>query len=371
MASIRKRSNRPNKPWQARYRDLDGVEHSQHFTRKIDAERFLTNIEHAKLSNTYVSPADGLVTFKEAAEAWRAVQVQHRPSTAAHVETQLRRHAYPFLGDRPIGRVRPSEIQAWVSSRAQVLAPGTVEVAYRYVAAVFKAAVADRRIASSPCVGIKLPRIEHVKVTPLTLFEVERLIGTIPDRYRALVVLGAGTGLRQGEAFGVTADRVDFLRRSLTIDRQLLLMPGGEPRFGPPKTNASNRTVPLPDLVLDALSAHMAAYPVGPDGLIFTNDDGVAVRRTRFSEVWRPAVVAAELPAGTTFHSLRHHYASLLIRHGESVKTVQARLGHASATQTLDTYAHLWPDSDDRTRAAVDDAWRAAPADLTRTNVER
>ena len=53
-------------------------------------------------------------------------------------------------------------------------------------------------------------------------------------------------------------------------------------------------------------------------------------------------------------HLLRHYYASLLIRHGESVKTVQARLGHASATETLDTYAHLWPDSEDRTREAVD-----------------
>ena len=53
-------------------------------------------------------------------------------------------------------------------------------------------------------------------------------------------------------------------------------------------------------------------------------------------------------------HALRHFYASLLIRHGESVKTVQARLGHASAAETLDTYSHLWPDSDDRTRAAVD-----------------
>ena len=53
-------------------------------------------------------------------------------------------------------------------------------------------------------------------------------------------------------------------------------------------------------------------------------------------------------------HALRHYYASLLIRYGESVKTVQARLGHASAAETLDTYTHLWPDSDDRTRAAID-----------------
>ncbi|WP_237394365.1 tyrosine-type recombinase/integrase [Mycobacterium paraintracellulare] len=69
---------------------------------------------------------------------------------------------------------------------------------------------------------------------------------------------------------------------------------------------------------------------------------------------WRPAVAEAKLPAGTGFHALRHYYASLLIRHGESVKTVQARLGHASAVETLDTYSHLWPDSDDRTRDAID-----------------
>jgi integrase len=51
---------------------------------------------------------------------------------------------------------------------------------------------------------------------------------------------------------------------------------------------------------------------------------------------------------------MRHYYASLLIRHNESVKVVQARLGHASAAETLDTYSHLWPDSDDRTRDAID-----------------
>jgi integrase len=56
-----------------------------------------------------------------------------------------------------------------------------------------------------------------------------------------------------------------------------------------------------------------------------------------------------------TFHDLRHDYASLLIRHGESVKVVQKRLGHESAVETLDTYSHLWPDSEDRTREAVDE----------------
>jgi integrase len=77
------------------------------------------------------------------------------------------------------------------------------------------------------------------------------------------------------------------------------------------------------------------------------------LRRTRFSSIWRPAAAAGR-GAEVTFHDLRHYYASLLIQHGESIKVVQRRLGHKSAVETLDTYSHLWPDSEDQTRKAVD-----------------
>jgi integrase len=110
--------------------------------------------------------------------------------------------------------------------------------------------------------------------------------------------------------------------------------------------------VPLPQVVVDALAPTSLAWPA--DECVFTTELAAPIRRTAFSErVWRPAVKRAGL-GGVTLHALRHFYASLLIRHGESVKTGQARLGHASAAETLDTYSHPWPDSDDRTRAAVD-----------------
>ena len=96
-------------------------------------------------------------------------------------------------------------------------------------------------------------------------------------------------------------------------------------------------------------AAHLAAFPVGPEGLVLTNQKGEDIRRGRFNEVWHRAIADADLPPGPHFHDLRHYDASLLIRHGESVKVVQARLGHASATDARH-YAHLWPDSEDRTR---------------------
>jgi integrase len=190
----------------------------------------------------------------------------------------------------------------------------------------------------------------------------------VPERYRALVTLAAGTGLRQGEAFGLTVDRIDFLRRQLIVDRQLITMPDRAPYLRPPKTQASVRLVPLPQVVVDAPAAHLSAWPAVE--LVFTTELGAPIRRTAFSErVWRPAVKRAGL-SGATLHALRHFYASLLIRHGESVKTVQARLGHASAAETLDTYSHLWPDSDDRTRAAVDSVLGVV-ADAPRDSVGR
>ena len=138
------------------------------------------------------------------------------------------------------------------------------------------------------------------------------------------------------------------------VDRQLVTVTGRPSFLTAPKTAASVRTIPLPQVVLDAVAAHLGAFPPLGDGFVFVTDARNPIRRTAFGDVWRAAVKAAGAPAGTGFHELRHFYASLLIRHGESVKTVQARLGHASASETLDTYSHLWPDSDDRTRTAVD-----------------
>ncbi|MGX5653172.1 tyrosine-type recombinase/integrase [Geodermatophilus nigrescens] len=350
MASI---SRRPNGTWQARYRATPGgPQRSRVFARKVDAQRWLDEVRASIVTGQYVDPAAGRQTVREYAEQWRAAQV-HRPTTAAHVETMLRRHVYPSLGDKQLSAVLPSDVQALVKRLSKTLAPGTVGVIHRILSAVFKAAVRDRRIIASPCTGTRLPKVHKQRIEPLSVEAVRAMTDAVPERYRALITLAAGTGLRQGEALGLTVDRIDFLRRQLTVDRQLVTMPDRPPYLAPPKTQASVRVVPLPQVVVDALAAHLARWP--SDGFVFTTDLGNPIRRTAFSAtVWRPAVRAAGLDDTVTFHGLRHFYASLLIRHGESIKTVQARLGHASAAETLDTYSHLWPDSDDRTRAAVD-----------------
>lgn len=336
--------------WIARYVDDEGREQTKSFDRKVDAQRWLDEVTAAVVTGQYVDPKAGQVTFRDYAERWREMQVQ-RPSSRAHVETMLRRHAYPTLGNRCLSSIMASDIQAWV--KGLELAPATVGVIHGIVSTVMKAAIRDRRIASNPCEGTKLPKVQRKQVVPLTTEQVAAVRDALPPQLQALVTLAAGTGMRQGECFGLTVDRVRFLERMAMVDRQLVTVQGQAPCLGPPKTRASNRTIPLPQVVVDALAAHLAEFPAAPDGLVFTLA-GKPITRQAFGHKWRAAVATAGLPAGTGFHALRHYYASLLIRHGESVKTVQARLGHASAVETLDTYSHLWPDSEDRTRDAID-----------------
>ena len=336
--------------WMARFVDNEGREQTKSFDRKVDAQRWLDEVTAAVVTGQYVDPKAGQVTFRDYAERWREMQVQ-RPSSRAHVETMLRRHAYPTLGNRCLSSIMPSDVQAWV--KGLELAPATVGVIHGIVSTVMKAAIRDRRIASNPCEGTKLPKVQRKQVVPLTTEQVAAVRDALPPQLQALVTLAAGTGMRQGECFGLTVDRVRFLERTAMVDRQLVTVQGQAPCLGPPKTRASNRTIPLPQVVVDALAAHLAEFPAAPDGLVFTLT-GKPITRQAFGHKWRAAVETAGLPAGTGFHALRHYYASLLIRHGESVKTVQARLGHASAVETLDTYSHLWPDSEDRTRDAID-----------------
>jgi integrase len=314
-------------------------------------------MEHEKRSGAYVDPAAGRVTVGTYAAAWAARQ-PHRPSTVEGVEVILRVHIFPAFEHRPVAQVRSSEVQAWVTGLAQELAPSTVATVFGKLAGIFASAVDDGLIARTPCKGVRLPRKDGGEVVPMDPAEVRAMVDATPPRYRALLVLLAGTGLRPGEALGLTTDRVDFLRRSIRVDRQLLTVSGAEPAFGPPKTAASVRTVPVPQSVLDALADHLHHYPAAPGALIFTDSKGDPIRRNALGHVWRRARAAANAKTivvrDFTPHDLRHYAASVLIASGLSVKAVQRHLGHASAVTTLDTYAHLWPDAEDSTRAALE-----------------
>jgi integrase len=355
LANVQKR---PNGKWRARYRDDTGKEHARHFAKKVDAQRWLDEVSASVLTGQYVDPRAGRVTFRAYAETWRQAK-PHRPTTASSVEGHLRVHAYPAFGDRPLSRIRLSDVQGWVTGleKSKGMAPSTVRTTFNSVRAVFRAAVKDRVIASSPCDGVDLPDVPRRKVVPLTVEQAQALAAAMPDRYRALVITGAGTGLRPGELFGLQVRHVNFLRRTLRVEQQVQQEAKGGTRVCLPKTKESMRVIPLPAVVVDVLAAHLKAFSAGPDDFMFQDPKGGPIVASRFNDsAWRPARKAAGL-GSVGLHALRHTYASLLIAAGESVKVVCERLGHTNAAMTLNVYSHLFPDSEDRTRKAIDGAF--------------
>jgi integrase len=110
-------------------------------------------------------------------------------------------------------------------------------------------------------------------------------------------------------------------------------------------------------VVAEALSRHIRQSPPGQDGTLFTTRFGTPYRDYCGTRIFSVAVSRAGLPTSTTSHDLRHHYASVLLARGETVVAVAELLGHHNASLVLSTYGHLMPDSEDRTRRAIDGAW--------------
>ena len=345
--------------WVARWREVDGRQRMRKFTTKRDADGFLATVKVDTREGRYVAPDAGKKRLGPYALAWADAQ-PWRPQTRSRMVHVIESQIVPRWGSTPIRSLCPSMVQAWVGEMtSNDLAPTTVESYYRVLAAVMKAAKRDRLIVESPTDGITLPRSERnaSALVPLTVEQVHAIAEAVPAHYRALVLTSAGLGLRQGEACGLTVDRVDFLRRQAKIDRQLISPSGAGPVvFGPPKTPSSNRAMTLPDSVAEVLAAHIARFGEGPDRLIFTSATGASLRRS----VWGGAYKSAAKSVGidSTTHDLRHHCASVLISSACSIKAVQKYLGHKNASETLDTYGHLMPGDDDRVRAAVDASLR-------------
>jgi integrase len=359
MASVEKRKTKGGDlRWDVRYRDPANRLRRKTFRRKTDAARFAATTEADKHRGQFIDPTDR-TTVAEYARAWAAAR-PHRPSTARRVSIMVEWHiAATPLGDRRLAHVRPSEVQAWVTDRSRVLAPSTLRTLVTLLRSVFASAALDRLVATSPVVRLQLPRHEQPRIVPLTVAQVQILASAMPERNRAMVLTQAGLGLRAGELLALRAEDVDFLHRTIRVATQI--GPGSRQRTDP-KTPRSKRTLPLPTVVAEALAAHMAAYPPAPDGSLFYSLTGLPYRQDHYGPIFRRAVKRAGLPAGTSSHALRHHYASVLLAAGESVVAVAERLGHESAALVLSTYGHLMPDSEDRTRRAIDAAWTSPRA---------
>ena len=237
----------PSGRWQASYWHL-GRRHIAEVTllTKADANAYLAAMETQIRRGSWIDPWGAQIGFADWAEEWKATIVDLRPSTKARDLGYLRRYVLPRFGSLELGEIDHMMVRSWVAElSASGLAPSTTTKAAQLLSKIMRSAVQAGYLPKSPCDGVRLPRIERVEMRFLDPGEVMALADAMDPRYRATVLLAAYGGLRAGELFGLRAKRVDPLRRTVTIAETVVDV-GGHSYFGPPKTRAGHRSVPLP-----------------------------------------------------------------------------------------------------------------------------
>jgi integrase len=373
MSSIETRRRNGKITYRAHYRDPAGALRSRSFARKIDARAFLTTTDSAKLAGSYIDPGRARLTVGALADEWLAGKVDLKPTTRALYTSVIETHVRPRWGTVPIGKVGHGDAQAWVADLvASGLSGGHVRKVVGVLAGILKLAVRDRRLPSSPTVGLSLPRTHERPRRYLTAVQVARLAdaaaraphalakrgpGDAYRQYRLAVLVLAYCGLRWSELAALRVRSVDLMRRRLDVAEAMTEVNGGTLVWGTPKSHEA-RSVPIPRLIADGLMTHLAGKPA--DALVFTSVNGAPLRNRNARRAWFDhAAIEAGIP-GLLPHELRHTAASLAVSAGANVKAVQRMLGHASAALTLDRYADLFDDDLDAVAERLDAVARAA-----------
>ncbi len=290
-----------------------------------------------------MDPSRSNTRFEPLAREWLDNKLNLRRTSFARDESYLRNHIMPAFGQFPVGRIHRGEIQSWVKTLGEGgLAPATVRACYRILRSILSEAVEARLIGESPCRRISLPRVPHRERLYLTAEEVERLAQAVDSFHRALIYAGVYLGCRWGELAGLKRQYLDLAGRRIRIVGTLEEVNGDLRYMEETKTETSRRMLSMPPFLGEMLAGHLAQVPESE--FVFVSRDGAFLRRSNFRRrQWKPALEQAGLDETLRFHDLRHACAALLIAQGAHPKEIQARLGHASITTTLNTYGHLWP----------------------------
>lgn len=341
--------------WRARYRAPDGRERSKTFSRRVDAERWLSGIETAVSEGTWIDPARSAITVSVWAGQWLGTRTDLRPTTRARLTGIVNGHVVKEYGGRKLSSLSNGEVRQWVGRMTdEGVGATTVRKSVFALRQMLDAAIADRRLAVNPAANVPVPAEKTTEQRFLSREEALTLAEVIAPQYRAFVLLAALGGLLLGELAALRRSSIDTLRSRVKVHRTATEV-GGQVTFGEPKTTKSRRTVPLARSIMREVEQHLAAH-VGPeaDALVFTaSHGGPLFRATFWRHHWSPATKAAGLD-GLRIHDLRHSFVSIMVAAGANPKEVSQWAGHSSVAFTLDRYGHLYEDHGDDVADRID-----------------
>jgi len=356
--------------WRARYRDRDGKARSRTFTTKSAALDYLARTSADLQRGDYVDPIERRRRFEHWATEWWATTVKLRPTTRRGYWQSLQGQVLPYFGTMAMGNIDYLEVERFIAAKLVAgVAPNSVRDAVSVVSLIMKCAVKANARKDNPASGHEI-RVPKRKLRPGDVPDMEqlvRLVDNVVDPYKPAVWIMAYTGIRPSELCGLRVSSVDFVRRILHVTETLIpvnkfddfehaLVPG------PPKTDAGDRDIPIPEWLCDDLAAMLSeraaarGQVVARDEYLFLSQKGMPLNRDKFRElIVRPALKAAGLPATMRTYDIRHSHASLLIDQGANLLAIAQRMGHSDPAVTLRVYGHLFAGAQEELTRRLDD----------------
>ncbi|WP_288078207.1 site-specific integrase [Shinella sp.] len=383
MATIRKRTlPSGNSVWLAEYRDGSGKRRFKQFDRRKDADTFLLTVRGEVRDGIHVAASQS-VTVSTAADDWlMAVKAAGRErSTYNQYRQHVDLHIRPLIGDVLLSKLsvpaaRDFEDQLRAEGRSPAMTKkvmvslGSLLADAQERGKVARNVVRERSRTGRKASDTRAERRQKGKlkvgVDIPTAKEIKAIVTAAEGRWRPLLLVAIFAGLRASELRGLRWADVNLDRAEIRVHQRA-------DRFndiGRPKSEAGERTVPIPPMVVSALTDWKAICPTGELDLVFPTGAGTV---EQLANIRRRGLIPTMIAAGVTvdtgkkdddgepvldakysgMHALRHFFASWCINRKEDgglglpLKVVQERLGHSSVTMTADVYGHLFPRADD------------------------
>ena len=367
MGNIRKKSNTVNGKtytyYEARYTEGFDPGTGKQIQRSISGKTQKEVAQKLKAalaaldSGTYIAPCK--MTVEEWMDVWSKQYLGGvKESTVAAYNATIRTHIKPGIGAIRLDALDTHLVQSFYNGLREptkdreAVSPKTVKNVHGVLHKALQQAVANGYIRFNPTNSCILPRIEKKELQPLDEAETKLFLDAVKGHpLELLYTITLFTGMREGEALGLTWDRVDFMRGTILISKQLQKekKKGGEFRLVSLKNDKPRRITPAPWVMQLFRDRKIQQYQhkekagaawSNPMNLVFTNELGGNLIPQTVVRHFKEIVSSIGRPEAR-FHDLRHSYAVASLRSGDDIKTVQGNLGHATAAFTLDVYGHV------------------------------
>ena len=319
---------------------------------QAEVRKKMTATQRAIDNGTYQAPDK--TTVSQWLDTWMETfcAVKVKPLTFSSYAVAIKNHIKPSLGALRLQAVRGVHVQKLYNRMtADGLSAKTVKNVAAILHKAFSVAVKQGLMQANPCDAAELPKAMHKEITPLTDSEIPLFLKAIKGHpFEGAYALCLFAGLREGECLGLSWDQVNFEARRITISQQLQHEKKRSAQYyiAPTTKSGKPRQIEPPEIAFQYLRAErkrqtenrLAAGPLwsNPDNLVFTDELGRHLAISTFYKTFKRIVASIGRPDARP-HDLRHT-AAVAIAAGADIKSVQDLLGHATASFTLNVYAH-------------------------------